>query len=71
MKRYFEFVSDTSAKFWEIATNGNEVAVRFGRIGTEGQTQVKTLVDAGTAIRHAGKLVASKMAKGYCEMAAC
>ena len=71
MKRYFEFVSDTSAKFWEITTNGTEVTVRFGRIGTEGQTQVKTLADAGEAVRHANKLAASKTAKGYCEMAAC
>ena len=71
MKRYFEFVSDTSAKFWEIATNGNEVTVRFGRIGTDGRTQVKTLTDAGAAVMHAGKLIASKMAKGYQEMAAC
>lgn len=43
MKRYFEFVGGTSAKFWEISTGGSEVSVRFGRIGTEGQTQVKRL----------------------------
>ena len=71
MKHYFELINDTSAKFWEISTNGNEVTVRFGRIGTEGQTQVKTLANAGEAVRHAGKLIASKIAKGYCEMAAC
>ncbi len=44
--RYFEFVSGTSAKFWEISTSGSQVTIRFGRIGTQGQTQVKTLADA-------------------------
>jgi predicted DNA-binding WGR domain protein len=71
MKRYFEFVGGSSAKFWECVVSGNDVTVRFGRIGTEGQTQVKTLANADAAARHAEKLIASKMAKGYLEMAAC
>ena len=71
MKRYFEFVGGNSAKYWEIAASGNDVTVRFGRIGTEGQTQVKTLPDAEAALRHAKKLIASKTAKGYRETAAC
>ena len=71
MKRHFEFIADSSAKFWEIAVNGNEVTVRFGRIGTEGQTQVKTLADVGAATKHAEKLIRSKTAKGYCETVAC
>ena len=71
MKRYFEFVGGSSAKFWEIAVSGNEVTVRFGRIGTEGQTQIKTLPDATAAVRHAEKLIASKIAKGYTETVAC
>ncbi len=71
MKRRFEFVDGTSAKFWEIDTNGNEVTVRFGRIGTEGQTRVKELADADAAASHAEKLIASKTAKGYRETADC
>ena len=71
MKRYFEFVGGTSAKFWEVIVSGNEVTVRFGRIGTEGQTQTKTLPDAQAAVKHAEKLIASKTAKGYRETAAC
>ena len=47
--------------------SGNEVTVRFGRIGTEGQTQTKTLPDAEAAVKHAEKLIASKTAKGYAE----
>ncbi|MGO8748714.1 MAG: WGR domain-containing protein [Thermoguttaceae bacterium] len=70
MKRYFEFVGGSSAKFWEITTSGNEVTVRFGRIGTEGQTQVKTLADADAAAKHAEKIIAAKMGKGYRETVA-
>ena len=71
MKRYFEFVGGSSAKFWECGVSGNEVTVRFGRIGTDGQTQVKTLGNADAAACHAEKLIASKTAKGYLETAAC
>ena len=70
MKRYFEFVSGSSAKFWECGVSGNEVTVRFGRIGTQGQTQVKTLADAQAATKHAESLVKSKLAKGYLEAVA-
>jgi predicted DNA-binding WGR domain protein len=71
MKRYFEFVGGSSAKFWECRVSGNEVTIRFGRIGTDGQTQTKTLPDADAATRHAEKMIASKLAKGYQETVAC
>ena len=71
MKRYFEFVGGTSAKFWSVETSGNQVTVRFGRIGTAGQTQTKTLADATAAARHAEKLIGEKTRKGYEETAAC
>ena len=71
MKRYFEFVGGTSAKFWECRIKGSEVTVRFGRIGTGGQTQVKTLADAAAATKHAEKLITAKIAKGYQETVAC
>jgi predicted DNA-binding WGR domain protein len=68
--RHFEFVGGSSAKFYELSTSDNEVTVRFGRIGTEGQTQVKTLADADAAAKHADKQIASKLAKGYLETVA-
>lgn len=71
MKRYFEFVGGTSAKFWEIGASGSEVTIRFGRIGTEGQTQRKTLANASAAAKHAEKLIAQKVGKGYRETTAC
>jgi predicted DNA-binding WGR domain protein len=71
MKRYFEFIEGGSAKFWEISQSGKDVTVRFGKIGANGQTQIKTLADATAAVKHAEKLIASKTAKGYRETAAC
>ncbi len=69
-KRYFEFVNGKSAKFWETDSRGNEVTVRFGRIGTAGQTQVKSFPDAAAAERHVAKLVTQKTKKGYREAVA-
>jgi DNA ligase 1 len=69
-KRYFEFVDGKSAKFWEVGGRGNDVMVRFGRIGTAGQTQTKSFPDAEAAERHVAKLVAQKTKKGYRETVA-
>lgn len=68
MKRHFEFVGGNSAKFWEVAVAGCNVTVCFGRIGTTGQEQTKTLADATAAQQHANKLVAEKIKKGYQEI---
>ena len=67
MKRHFEFVGGSSAKFWAVAVSGCNVTVCFGRIGTAGQEQTKTLVDAAAAQQHVNKLVAEKIKKGYLE----
>ena len=65
--RRFEFVGGSSAKFWEISVNGNDVTVRYGRIGTSGQEQTKSFSDAEKAKKHAHKLIAEKTGKGYVE----
>lgn len=65
--RHFEFVEGGSAKFWEISVNGNDVIVRFGRMGTQGQTQTKAFDNADAAARHAEKLIGEKRKKGYVE----
>jgi DNA ligase-1 len=70
MKRYFEFVEGTSSKFWEVAQTDHTVTVRFGRIGTDGQTQTKPFGDAAAATKHAEKLIREKTAKGYQETVA-
>ncbi|HEY1788749.1 MAG TPA: WGR domain-containing protein, partial [Verrucomicrobiae bacterium] len=65
--RHFEFVSGTSAKFWEISVSGNSFTVRFGRIGTPGQSQTKTFSDEAKAKQEAEALIAEKLKKGYAE----
>jgi predicted DNA-binding WGR domain protein len=65
--RMFEFTGGTSRKFWQIILDGNEFAVRFGRIGTMGQSQTKRFADEATAKREAGHLIAEKLKKGYVE----
>jgi predicted DNA-binding WGR domain protein len=73
-KRYFEFVGEdaqrhieASSKFWEIDAEGTQVTVRFGKIGTNGQTTVKTFDDSAAADAHAAKLIGEKTKKGYVE----
>ncbi|MFJ5985234.1 DUF4132 domain-containing protein [Lentzea sp. NPDC092896] len=63
--RRWELVANGSAKFWEIGQDGATVTVRFGRLGTAGQTQYKELASAEAADAHVAKLVAEKEKKGY------
>lgn len=65
LKRYFEFVDDRSSKFWEIAIDGLDVTVRYGRIGTNGQTSSKSFASDSAAQAHADKLIEEKTEKGY------
>jgi predicted DNA-binding WGR domain protein len=58
-------VEGTSAKFWEIDVQGSTHTVRFGRLGTAGQSKSKTFPDPATAQRDADTLVAEKVKKGY------
>ncbi len=70
MQRRLEFIEGSSAKFWEVRVEGSEVTVTFGRIGTAGQTQTKSLADPAAAQKHADKLIRQKLGKGYVESAA-
>jgi predicted DNA-binding WGR domain protein len=67
-KRRFTFVGGGSDKFWEIAVNGADVVVAYGRNGTAGQTNSKTLADESAARKHADKLILEKTGKGYTEL---
>jgi predicted DNA-binding WGR domain protein len=70
MTRRFEFIGGNSAKFYEVTVTGNSVTVRYGRLGTSGQTQTKSFADAATAQKHADAQIAQKIGKGYRETAA-
>lgn len=66
--RRFELVDGGSAKFWEVAREGCEVVVRYGRIGSAGQAKAKTFADEAAASRHAEGLIGEKIGKGYVEI---
>ena len=65
MKRVFVFQDFKSQKFWSIDVRGTDVIVNYGKLGTDGQTQVKNFSSAGEAEKAAGKLIAEKTKKGY------
>ncbi len=60
-----ELADGSSNKFWEAAVQENKLVVRFGRIGTKGQVQVKSFSDYETAAKEKEKMVKEKKAKGY------
>ncbi|MGU3547256.1 WGR domain-containing protein, partial [Methylobacterium sp. A52T] len=64
MERY-ELVEGSAAKFWEVGVSGPTLTVRFGRLGTQGQSKDKTCADAAAAAKEKDKLVREKTAKGY------
>lgn len=69
MARY-EFEDGRSHKFWEIEVQGNTFTVRYGRVGTDGQTNTKVFGSPAEAQREADKVTRSKVKKGYAEVAA-
>lgn len=64
MDRY-ELVEGTSSKFWEVEVSGADLTVRFGRIGTAGQSKTKDMGSAAAAEKERDKLVKEKTGKGY------
>ena len=61
MKRVFVFQDFKSQKFWSIDVRGTDVIVNYGKLGTDGQTQVKNFSSAGEAEKAAGKLIAERI----------
>jgi predicted DNA-binding WGR domain protein len=59
------FQDGASNKFWEVGINHTKLYVRFGKIGTKGQTQIKSFADNESAIKEKEKLVIEKKKKGY------
>jgi predicted DNA-binding WGR domain protein len=67
MQRY-ELIEGSASKFWEVDVSGVDLTVRFGRIGTAGQSKTKTFADAAAAIKERDKLIKEKTGKGYGEV---
>ncbi len=68
--RRFELVAGTSNKFWEIASAGATVRVRFGRIGGAAREREETFASAKAAAEGVAKAVREKLGKGYREVGA-
>ena len=64
MARY-EYAADGSSKFWDIELDGSSLVLRWGRIGTQGQSQRKEFASRALAERELEHLVAEKTHKGY------
>jgi predicted DNA-binding WGR domain protein len=62
---HLEFEEGTSSKFWRARVEGKTLYVNYGKIGSNGQTQVKELGDAAAAKAEYEKLVRDKRKKGY------
>ncbi|MEZ6125154.1 MAG: WGR domain-containing protein [Planctomycetaceae bacterium] len=66
--RMFEFHEGTSDKFWEITLSGTSHTVRYGRIGTDGQSGTKDFGTEAKALADYEKLIKQKTGKGYAEV---
>jgi predicted DNA-binding WGR domain protein len=60
-----EFEEGTSSKFWRARVEGKTLYVNYGKIGSNGQTQVKQLGDPDAAEAEYEKLIREKRKKGY------
>lgn len=67
--RRFEFTGGTSNKFWEVSMpTPYRVATKWGRIGSDGQTQIKSFDSLVTALEHFNRVIDEKLRKGYREV---
>jgi predicted DNA-binding WGR domain protein len=62
---HLAFEEGTSSKFWRARVEGKTLYVNYGKIGTNGQTQVKELGDPAAAKAEYEKLIREKRKKGY------
>lgn len=54
-----------ASKFWEAQVQGNQATIRFGKLGTNGQTQVKTYGSEAETQAAVEKVAKKKLADGY------
>lgn len=65
--KHFIYQDEKSHKFWAVEQQGNELHINWGKVGTNGQSQVKSFADAAAAEKAELKLIAEKVKKGYVE----
>ncbi len=66
MKTYI-YQDEKSHKFWAVEQQRNELHITWGKVGTNGQSQVKSFADTAAAEKAELKLIAEKTKKGYVE----
>jgi predicted DNA-binding WGR domain protein len=64
---HLEFEEGNSSKFWRARVEGKTLYVNYGKIGSNGQTQVKDFPTAAAATNEYEKLVREKRKKGYAD----
>ncbi|MFK7984972.1 MAG: DUF4132 domain-containing protein [Sandaracinaceae bacterium] len=67
MRKHLTYEDAKSSKFWEVEQSGSNLTIRYGRIGTNGQTKEKSFGDEAAALKEANKLIGQKTKKGYVE----
>jgi len=73
MKRCFEFIGSDGktavehSKFWEVWVDGVKLRSRYGKIGANGQTTVKSFASEPDAEAAKEKAITEKTKKGYVE----
>jgi predicted DNA-binding WGR domain protein len=66
-KTYLELSEDAGSahKFYEVTVNGQDVTIRFGRIGDHGQSKTTSYPTPDKAVAEATKKLNEKRKKGY------
>ena len=49
--RHFIYQDEKSHKFWAVEQQGNELHISWGKVGTKGQSQIKSFSDAAAAAK--------------------
>ncbi len=63
----FIYHDEKSHKFWAVEQQDNELHLSWGKVGTNGQSQIKTFADSVAASKAELKLINEKTKKGYVE----
>lgn len=65
MKTYI-YQDEKSHKFWAVEQQGNELHISWGKVGTNGQSQVKSFADAAAAEKSGTEADCGEDEEGVC-----
>lgn len=64
--RHFIYQDEKSHKFWAVEQQGNELHISWGKVGTNGQNQVKSFADAAAAEKSGTEADCGEGEEGIC-----